>query len=101
MAGLDDETEGVDNEAEPDEETIIEGDVSSLNSLAGPGVPRSLRVWGKFGRERAHILIDSGSTHNFIKPDVVQRLGLLITKVRGFRLYIGNIDNLICNCKCT
>nr|GEY41620.1 hypothetical protein [Tanacetum cinerariifolium] len=55
------------------EEKVVEsGDISILNSLFGHGSPLSLQLWGKIGDTRVHILIDNGSTHNFIRPDVVK-----------------------------
>ncbi|GJS42410.1 ty3-gypsy retrotransposon protein [Tanacetum coccineum] len=57
-----------------EEESIESGDISILNSLVGHGSPRSLQLWGKIGDTMEHILIDNGSTHNFIRPDVVERL---------------------------
>lgn len=82
------------------EEALVEGDVSNLNSLDGPGAPRSLCVWGNFGHKRAHVLIDSGSTHNFIQPTVAQKLGLRVNHVRKFRVFIDNDDSLLCECVC-
>lgn len=41
-----------------DDEALVEVVISTLNSLAGPGAPRSLHVWGNFGNKQAHVLID-------------------------------------------
>ena len=49
-------------------EEIVIMDISSLNALVGQSNPRSLRVIGEIGRQHLHVLIDSGSTYNFIKP---------------------------------
>ncbi|GKA11101.1 ty3-gypsy retrotransposon protein, partial [Tanacetum coccineum] len=57
-----------------EEEGMESGDISILNSLVGHGSPRSLQLWGKIGDTMVHILIDNGSTHNFIRPDVVECL---------------------------
>ncbi|CAH9060569.1 unnamed protein product [Cuscuta epithymum] len=44
----------------------IEGDISILNTLSGQGIPRSLRIMGQVRQKPCVVLIDSGSTHNFI-----------------------------------
>lgn len=95
----------------PDEEAIADGettspdnvimeDVSSLNTLLGAEVPRSLRILGKHGKFSFQVLIDNGSTQNFIKPALVERLCLTITPTSGFRVYIRNGNSLVCEHKC-
>lgn len=58
------------------EEPIITGDISSLNTFARLGSPKSLRLWGEIQGILVHVLIDSGSTHNFIQPTLVENLHL-------------------------
>ncbi|GKE78986.1 ty3-gypsy retrotransposon protein [Tanacetum coccineum] len=48
------------------EEAIESGDTSILNFLFGHGSPRSLQL---LGTGKVHILIDNGSTHNFVQPE--------------------------------
>ncbi|KAH9649714.1 hypothetical protein KPL70_026087 [Citrus sinensis] len=79
---------------------VITGDISSLNALAGQINPRSLSLVGEVGSHSFQVLIDSGSTHNFIKPAVAERLGLLIQPTANFRVYIGNGDFLVCKYVC-
>nr|GME07169.1 Transposon Ty3-G Gag-Pol polyprotein [Ipomoea batatas] len=50
------------------DEEVISGDVSMLNTMSGPGSPRSLRLVAKIKSSPCVVLIDSGSTHNFITP---------------------------------
>ncbi|KAL8091541.1 hypothetical protein AgCh_033970 [Apium graveolens] len=89
---LSDEIETVD--------TAITGDISSLNALAGQGNPRSLRMFGEIGTQNVQTLIDSGSTHNFIKPTVVERLRIPVQATQPLRVYIGNGDFLVCQHFC-
>ncbi|GKD80031.1 hypothetical protein Tco_1342652, partial [Tanacetum coccineum] len=60
------------------EDVVESGDISILNSLVGHGSPRSLQLWGAIGKEDVHVLIDNGSTHNFIRPDVAEKMCLPI-----------------------
>ncbi|XP_074351847.1 uncharacterized protein LOC141690994 [Apium graveolens] len=82
------------------EESLVTGDISSLNALAGQGIPRSLQLMGEINRHKVQVLIDSGSTHNFVKPTVVEKLGLDVHTTSTFRVYIGNGDSLVCQFYC-
>ncbi|KAH9775893.1 hypothetical protein KPL71_006536 [Citrus sinensis] len=83
-----------------DDNELPSWDISSLNALAGQINPRSLRLVGKVGSHSFQVLIDSGSTHNFIKPAVAKRLGLPIQPTANFCVYIGNGDFLVCKYVC-
>ncbi|KAH6784215.1 hypothetical protein C2S52_009174 [Perilla frutescens var. hirtella] len=81
-------------------EEVILGDISSLNSLSGVENPRSLRMWRKMGNSSVYVLIDSGSTHNFIQPEVAAKLRTKVETVSPFRVYIGNGDSMPCQSYC-
>nr|GMC60707.1 Transposon Ty3-G Gag-Pol polyprotein [Ipomoea batatas] len=89
----DDEDEAI--EVEPTaadgvfDEEVISGDVSMLNTMSGPGSPRSLRLVGKIKSSPCVVLIDSGSTHNFITPAIVEKLQLPTKAIKPFKVYIG------------
>nr|GEV65564.1 hypothetical protein [Tanacetum cinerariifolium] len=61
------------------EDAMESGDISILNSLVGHGSPRSLQLWGMLGAGKVHILIDNGSTQNFVQPRVVELMRLPIS----------------------
>ena len=90
------------NEGEPpdEEESAVTGDILSLNALAGQVNFRSLRLQGRIGSHTFQVLIDSGSTHNFIKPSVAERAGVAIQPTTQFRVYIENGDFLLCTQFC-
>ncbi|GKE38445.1 hypothetical protein Tco_1461850, partial [Tanacetum coccineum] len=69
------------------EEAIESGDTSILNSLFGHGSPRSLHLLGTFGTSKVHILIDNGSTHNFVQPGVVERMKLPVKNTKFSKVY--------------
>nr|GLL46158.1 uncharacterized protein LOC109154433 [Ipomoea trifida] len=82
------------------DEEVISGDVSVLNTMTGPGSPRSLRLTGNIKGSSCLVLIDSGSTHNFITPAIVERLQLPTKSIKPFQVYIGNGDTLGCQHVC-
>nr|GEW92828.1 zinc finger, CCHC-type, retrotransposon Gag domain protein [Tanacetum cinerariifolium] len=82
------------------EEAIESGDTSILNSLFGHGSPRSLQLLGTLGTGKVHILIDNGSTHNFVQPRVVERIKLPVKNTKLFKVYIGNVETLLCKNLC-
>nr|GMD32851.1 Transposon Ty3-G Gag-Pol polyprotein [Ipomoea batatas] len=99
----DDETMGGDPVVVEDyhtDEEVISGDVSVLNTMIGPGSPRSLQLTGNIKSSSCLVLIDSGSTHNFITPAIVERLQLPTKSITPFQVYIGNGDTLGCQHVC-
>lgn len=56
--------------SEHDSEPLI-----SVNALTGVANFRTMRVTGHCGKKPLHILIDSGSTHNFLDLHIAQKMG--------------------------
>ncbi|GKE61755.1 ty3-gypsy retrotransposon protein, partial [Tanacetum coccineum] len=77
------------------------GDISILNSLVGHGSPRSLQLWGMIDTGHVHVLIDNGSTHNFVQPGVLERMQLPVTATKPFKVYIGSGETLLCENICS
>lgn len=50
----------------------------SLNALCGNNNFQTMRVKGVKGRNSLHILIDSGSTHDFLDIQTAKKLGCAI-----------------------
>ncbi|GKA10605.1 ty3-gypsy retrotransposon protein [Tanacetum coccineum] len=65
LMAKDGEDRGQDMEADATD-VVESGDISILNSLIGHGSHRSLQLWGTIGLGEVHVLIDNGSTHNFV-----------------------------------
>lgn len=85
---------------DPTPEDVV-GDISSLHALSSQHKGRSLRVSCAYGHHRLQTLIDNGSTHNFIKPSVVERLGLTMTPCPRFRVATGCGSALLCQYCCS
>ncbi|XP_042029888.1 uncharacterized protein LOC121776789 [Salvia splendens] len=87
------------DESDGDEEgdTIIAADLSHLHALAGGTKARPFNVVGTIGKTTMGILIDTGSTHNFLHPRVAKELQLALTPIRPFPVYVDNGASLICS----
>ncbi|GMI84821.1 hypothetical protein HRI_002151400 [Hibiscus trionum] len=62
----------------------------SFNALAGCYYPNTIRVVGEIMGKPVRILIDGGSTHNFVQSRVAKFLGLPISAAPHFRVMVGN-----------
>ncbi|GMJ02876.1 hypothetical protein HRI_003956800 [Hibiscus trionum] len=73
-----------------DHEESTEQPWVSFNTLAGCYTPNTWRVTGRVQGQDVRILIDGGSTHNFIQTRVANHLGLKLTAAPNFRVLVGN-----------
>ncbi|GJX16393.1 hypothetical protein Tco_0217225 [Tanacetum coccineum] len=83
------------------DDAVESGDISILNSLIGHGSPRSLPLWEKLGKGNVYVLNYNGSTHNFIRLDVVEKMCLPIKSTKAFKVYIGSGESLLCESVCS
>ncbi|XP_006584211.2 uncharacterized protein [Glycine max] len=72
----------------------------SLNSLAGHLAPETLRLVGHISSHPILVLIDSGSTHNFIQDQLVAQLGLPCRPTTPLKVLVGNGQHLQCHTTC-
>ena len=72
----------------------------SFHALAGTNHPQTFRVIGKVGNKDVTVLIDGGSTHNFIDQAVVTKLGLPVIHDKVFRVTVGNKEIIECTGRC-
>ncbi|XP_042510970.1 uncharacterized protein LOC122086287 [Macadamia integrifolia] len=101
----------VDDESKEDEENQIEGEPTldsveeglpeiSLHALAGPLSPSTIRLTGTCNKLHVHVLIDSGSTHNFVQEKVANMLSWPVFPSKPFKVFVGNGEYLSCTKKC-
>lgn len=83
-------------------ENIQSAEVSkiSLYALTGETEPQTIRVQGKVNGVMLSILVDSGSTHNFVQSTVARKLKLAVSPVKQFSVITGSGDELLCNKWC-
>ncbi|GJX97370.1 transposon ty3-I gag-pol polyprotein [Tanacetum coccineum] len=73
----------------------------SLNALTGLTSYRTIRVIDHFGKQNIHILIDSGSTHNFLDVYMAKNLGCMICEIDPLQFSVvdGNKKTIKSMCK--
>lgn len=67
----------------------------SFHAFAGTFNPRTIRMTGWLQGRPLLILINSGSTHNFIQESVMSRLGFEVQTLTEFRVFIGSGEYLV------
>jgi hypothetical protein len=75
----------------PEVEPII-----SLNVLTGFSAPQTLKLIGYIKHRKVIILVDSGSTHNFIHRRIAQETHCYIHAVNNFQIMIANGGSMKC-----
>lgn len=69
----------------------------SLQAILGKQTSTTMKLEGLIGKKEVIILVDSGSTHNFVSDAIVQELQLMMQYVPTFGVQIGNEDVIRCN----
>lgn len=72
-----------------------------LHALSGDHVADTFRVVGWIGPQTVHILMDGGSTHNFVQENNSKTLGLTFDPIDPFQVLVGSGQELhythVCN----
>ncbi|KAG6423312.1 hypothetical protein SASPL_113705 [Salvia splendens] len=84
-------------DGEEAENMVISGDVSRILVIGPKLRPRSIRITGMIYEAPVSVLIDGGSTHNFIKPAVAEQLSLSLHTISPFRVFVGNGASMRCD----
>ncbi|XP_061340529.1 uncharacterized protein LOC133287007 [Gastrolobium bilobum] len=79
----------------------MEGEIQSmpeinLHAMAGQHSTSTLRIQGRIGNTHVQILVDGGSTHNFIQARLVKFLGLDNIPTQKFQVLVGNGEVMDC-----
>ena len=70
--------------------------IISLNSLTRFSTPQSFKIVGYIKNRKVIILVDSGSTHNFIHHRITQETNYYIRAVNNFQIMIANGGSMKC-----
>ncbi|KAK8938405.1 hypothetical protein KSP39_PZI010909 [Platanthera zijinensis] len=68
----------------------------SIQAMEGCVAPTTMRIKGRIGKERVTILIDSGSTHNFINPEVALKTRHPVDRNAAFQVMVADGSKLRC-----
>lgn len=61
-----------------------------LHAITGSLNPKTMRVKGRVGSQWVIILIDSGSTHNFVDPAILNRVSVPMIADEKVRVKVAN-----------
>lgn len=73
----------------------------SVNALSGSASFNCMRVVGQYGKKKLHILIDLGSTHNFLDVNVANALGCKLEPLAPMTVAASNGCDLTTKFKCS
>ena len=85
----DEEEEGFveDKNLEPTEPKLMQLSLYALNGATGSN---TMRLMGMQGKQTLFILIDSGSTHNFLSEDTTRRMTCKLQPIEGVTVTVAN-----------
>jgi hypothetical protein len=72
----------------------------SFHAITGTEHPQTIRVLGKLKNKNVTVLIDGGSTHNFIDQALVSRFGLPVTQGKQLQVMVANREKIECAGQC-
>lgn len=72
----------------------------SLYAIIGTNTPQTMKIIGRLGKEAMVVLVDSGSTHNFLDPSLAYKAGLWIMREDCFEVAVANGDIIPCLGRC-
>lgn len=99
---LSEDEESVDlQDSEEEVETVEKAPVISINALSGNATFNCMRVVRQYGKKKLHILIDNGSTHNFLDIRVANELGCKLEKTKPMTVVAAIGDNVITGYRCS
>nr|TKS09462.1 hypothetical protein D5086_0000093050 [Populus alba] len=72
----------------------------SFHAIAITEHPQTIRVIGKLKNKDVTMLIDGGSTHNFIDQSIVSQFGLQEIRDKTFQVMVANHEKIVCGGWC-
>ena len=72
----------------------------SLDALEGTVGLNTMKFTGRLDRTTVSILIDSGSTHNFLNAELALKLQLQLTAIKPMMVQAANGERMVCKSLC-
>jgi hypothetical protein len=82
-------------EEDPGEFFLEEFPEISLNAITGTPSPKTMRIFGFLRLHQVIVLIDSGSTHNFVDAKLAATLGIQPQPHEGIRVQVANGQEIV------
>ncbi|XP_061373937.1 uncharacterized protein LOC133316226 [Gastrolobium bilobum] len=73
---------------------------AALLSLSETRNSKALNFVTSIQGQTVAILVDTGSTHSFIQRELVTALKIPMVRITKMRVFLGNDEFLVCDCKC-
>jgi hypothetical protein len=91
-----------DHELEPPQVLDLEETIPTIfcHALVGISTPQTLKVQDYIKKKKVTLLIDFGSTHNFINYKLAKDLNCFVYPVLEFQVMIANGSTINCSIKC-
>ncbi|GJU54013.1 uncharacterized protein Tco_1227727 [Tanacetum coccineum] len=91
--------------SDDDEEMEIENQepevaLISIHAVTGLSSPRTMQVRGQILQKMVTVLVDSGSTHNFVNSEFAKRVGLPIETNEKFKVKVASGESLTSGGQC-
>eukprot|EP00253_Pinus_taeda_P035434 PITA_35434 len=87
-------------EEDNQQDNVSDEPVISLHALAGISSPQTLKIRGVIKHRPVVVLIDSGSTHNFIHQKVAETVDCFVRAVSNFQVQIADGGTMKCEGRC-
>ncbi|KAL1551486.1 hypothetical protein AAHA92_19326 [Salvia divinorum] len=97
MGGDEEDVDDQEQDSGLPEDNVITADLSHLSAIDVQQRAKSINMMGKIHTSTVNILVDTGSSHDFIHPRIAEKLSLSLTKIKPFRVYVGNGESLLCS----
>ncbi|KAL8138945.1 hypothetical protein V2J09_004946 [Rumex salicifolius] len=85
---------------EPETDTVAAPPTISVNALNGSATFNCMRVVGQYAKRKLYILIDPGSTHNFLDLAVAKQLGCPLEPIKQMSVAAANGNSMLSSFRC-
>ncbi|XP_061357352.1 uncharacterized protein LOC133301690 [Gastrolobium bilobum] len=73
---------------------------AALHSLTEGSMSKAFNFVADIHGTKTTVLVDTGSTHNFVKKELALELELPMIRIKRMRVFLGNGEFLVCDHKC-
>ncbi|KAI4340580.1 hypothetical protein MLD38_025400 [Melastoma candidum] len=95
--------ENSDEKTEPEAEEVLDTDntpIVTLHAIHGVAMSfrnRTMKIIGRYKKRKLTILVDSGSTHNFLDLGVAKQIGCVVKNTTSKSVMVANGEKMPCS----